>query len=275
MNHQSIFPHPWIHGLCMRLYIYTCTPILSVVIQGTETFFVLTLNSFLFLLILDLASSEKIKMVKTGDSSSSGNGPRVNEVEFKYTGVRKRKWGKYVSEIRLPNSRERIWLGSYETAEKAAKAFDAALFCLRGPKAKFNFPDDPPNIPGGTSLSPAEILVVSQQYGNSNLPGLPTDGDAEFQAQVMADQEMEGTSPSSNSEGDGPMNSIDWSFLDMLNSSDENGGSGTWGHVSDFELFHESGDDVYLPPHISTGNDNDDYYDNNGNENEPSFLWNF
>ncbi|KAL2489958.1 Ethylene-responsive transcription factor ERF [Forsythia ovata] len=89
-------------------------------------------------------------------------------MEFKFKGVRKRKWGKYVSEIRLPNSRERIWLGSYDTAEKAAKAFDAALFCLRGSHAKFNFPDDPPNIAGGQSLTPAEIQVVAQQYANNS-----------------------------------------------------------------------------------------------------------
>ncbi|KAI3893979.1 hypothetical protein MKX03_025285 [Papaver bracteatum] len=43
-----------------------------------------------------------------------------------------RKWGKWVSEIRVPKSRARIWLGSYETAEKAAKAYDAGVFCMRG-----------------------------------------------------------------------------------------------------------------------------------------------
>ncbi|KAG6414599.1 hypothetical protein SASPL_121972 [Salvia splendens] len=86
----------------------------------------------------------------------------------KYRGVRKRKWGKYVSEIRLPNSRERIWLGSYDTAEKAARAFDAALFCLRGPSANFNFPDEPPpDIPGGRALAPHEIQAAAQDYGNS------------------------------------------------------------------------------------------------------------
>ncbi|EYU28310.1 hypothetical protein MIMGU_mgv1a014932mg [Erythranthe guttata] len=79
----------------------------------------------------------------------------------KFKGVRKRKWGKYVSEIRLPNSRERIWLGSFDTAEKAARAFDAALFCLRGANAKFNFPDSPPEIAGGRSMTPVEIQVAA------------------------------------------------------------------------------------------------------------------
>ena len=85
----------------------------------------------------------------------------------KFKGVRKRKWGKYVSEIRLPNSRERIWLGSYDSAEKAARAFDAALFCLRGHAAKFNFPNNPPEIPGGRSLKAAEIQAAAAKFANS------------------------------------------------------------------------------------------------------------
>ncbi|XP_010541700.1 PREDICTED: ethylene-responsive transcription factor ERF016-like [Tarenaya hassleriana] len=88
----------------------------------------------------------------------------------KYKGVRKRKWGKWVSEIRLPNSRERIWLGSFDTAEKAARAFDAALYCLRGPGASFNFPANPPEIPGGCSLTPPEIQAGASRFANENPP---------------------------------------------------------------------------------------------------------
>ncbi|XP_047340532.1 ethylene-responsive transcription factor ERF017-like [Impatiens glandulifera] len=84
----------------------------------------------------------------------------------KYKGVRKRTWGKYVSEIRLPNSRERIWLGSYDSAIKAARAFDAALFCLRGSSASFNFPDNPPDIPGGRFLNAAEIQIAASRFAN-------------------------------------------------------------------------------------------------------------
>ncbi|KAD6795240.1 hypothetical protein R6Q59_020863 [Mikania micrantha] len=86
--------------------------------------------------------------------------------DIKYKGVRKRKWGKYVSEIRLPNSRERIWLGSYDTPEKAARAFDAALFCLRGNTASFNFPHQPPDIPGGRSLPRSQIQAVAARYAH-------------------------------------------------------------------------------------------------------------
>ncbi|KAF3782112.1 Ethylene-responsive transcription factor [Nymphaea thermarum] len=59
-----------------------------------------------------------------------------------YRGVRRRKWGKWVSEVRLPGSRDRLWLGSYSTPEAAAVAHDTAVFCLRGPSAvsTLNFP---------------------------------------------------------------------------------------------------------------------------------------
>ncbi|KAJ8558010.1 hypothetical protein K7X08_004776 [Anisodus acutangulus] len=119
----------------------------------------------------------------------------------KYKGVRLRKWGKWVSEVRLPNSRERIWLGSYDTAEKAARAFDAAQFCLRGPNAKFNFPDNPPNIFGGERLSPAEIQAVAARFANDYV-----------QSQSVV-QEL--PLPSSHGHHEGNMASINTHVLNM------------------------------------------------------------
>ncbi|WJX57727.1 hypothetical protein P8452_43255 [Trifolium repens] len=95
--------------------------------------------------------------------SSSTNAS--NEMKKKYKGVRMRSWGSWVSEIRAPNQKTRIWLGSYSTAEAAARAYDAALLCLKGSSAtNLNFPLEISShfIPqDNTSMSPKSIQRVA------------------------------------------------------------------------------------------------------------------
>jgi hypothetical protein len=74
---------------------------------------------------------------------AAGSGEAAEQRPRGYRGVRRRRWGKWVSEIRVPGTRERLWLGSYATPEAAAVAHDTAVYFLRGGGgiAALNFPE--------------------------------------------------------------------------------------------------------------------------------------
>ncbi|XP_060174364.1 ethylene-responsive transcription factor ERF020 [Lycium barbarum] len=96
--------------------------------------------------------------------SSSDEGG--SSTSAKYKGIRRRKWGKWVSEIRVPGSSERLWLGTYTTPEAAAVAHDIAYYCLRESSSldKLNFPLMlPANVQRG--MSPRSVQKVASDAG--------------------------------------------------------------------------------------------------------------